>query len=359
MSKISSKAKKLAIVVFNLGGPDSLKSVKPFLFNLFNDKYIINLPVTLRFVVAWIISSIREKLAKEIYLKMGGKSTILEETQNQAKALKEYLNGKLKSEYEIFVCMRHWHPMIPEIIKKLENYSPDEIILLPLYPQFSTTTTASFIDNFSSLKKKSLVKNITCKTICCYPTDNSFIKAYAELVTNAINLFTNKSKNYIVLFSAHGLPHKIVKNGDPYQWQVNASVSSLIKTMDFKDFDYKITYQSRVGPLEWIGPNTEEEIKNAAKNGIDLIIVPISFVSEHSETLVELDIEYKNIADNYGILYHRVQTIRINNHFVKSLGDMIISFEEKEGDFILSSSFSKVCPDEFSKCPCKSTVGSR
>ena len=134
---------KTAIVLFNLGGPDSLKAVRPFLFNLFNDKNIITLPSFFRYFIAWFISSKREKTAIEIYSKMGGKSTILEETINQADALKLELRDKIKTEFEIFICMRHWHPMSEEVISKLENYKPDEIILVPLYPQFSTTTTNS------------------------------------------------------------------------------------------------------------------------------------------------------------------------------------------------------------------------
>jgi ferrochelatase len=351
MSKIS-KNKKVAIVFFNLGGPDSLNAVKPFLFNLFNDKYIITLPKIFRSIIAWIISSRREKIAREIYSQMGNKSTILEETQNQAKAVKEYLNDKVKFDYEIFTCMRHWHPMSLEVIKKIENYAPDELILLPLYPHFSTTTTGSSIEDFISEKEKTSLKNTKCKTICCYPTDSNFIRSHVDLIMNMTKEL-DRNKNYRILFSAHGLPKRVIKSGDPYQWQIESTVKHIIKNIPLQRIDYRITYQSKVGPLEWIGPNTEDEIELAAKQGLDLIIVPIAFVSEHSETKVELDIEYREIAEKYKISYKRVPTLSINKFFIKSLGEIIIKTTEKEEEFVASSEFTKICPDSFGKCPCK------
>lgn len=344
--------KKTAIVLFNLGGPDSLKAVKPFLFNLFNDKNIITLPSFFRYLLAWFISSRRENTAIDIYSKMGGKSTILEETLNQASALKSELTNKIKNEFDIFVCMRHWHPMSSEVISRLEVYKPDEIILVPLYPQFSTTTTASSIEEFTKIKNKSSVKDVVAKTICCYPQDDNFAKAYADLITNAIDKVKDKN-NYRILFSAHGLPKKIIDSGDPYQWQVESSVNAVIDQMPFEGFDYKITYQSRVGPLEWIGPSTEEEIESAVKQRKELVIVPIAFVSEHSETLVELDIEYKNIADKSGVNYIRVPTLSINKLFIKSLSEIILKAQDKEGEFLASSSLSRICPGNFTKCLCR------
>jgi ferrochelatase len=351
MSEASDNT-KTAIVLFNLGGPDSLKAVKPFLFNLFNDKNIITLPLVFRYFIAWFISSRREKTAIEIYSKMGGKSTILEETLNQADALKLELSDKIKTEFEIFICMRHWHPMSFEVISRLENYKPNEIILVPLYPQFSSTTTNSSIEEFTRIKNKSSIKDVTLKTICCYPQDDNFAKAHASLITEAIAKIVDKN-NYRILFSAHGLPKKIITGGDPYQWQIEASVNAVIDQMPFDGFDYKITYQSRVGPLEWIGPNTEDEIKLAVKQRKELVIVPIAFVSEHSETLVELDIEYKDYADKNGVNYIRVPTLSINNLFIKSLSEIILKAQEKDGEFLTSSSFSRICPTDFSKCPCK------
>jgi ferrochelatase len=352
MSKISENKKKSAVILFNLGGPDSLDAVKPFLFNLFNDKYIITLPSFLRYFIAKIISSRRTNTAKEIYQHMGGKSTILDETMRQADALKKALMYDADNEYEIFISMRHWHPMAKDVIKKIAQFSPDEIILLPLYPQLSTTTTISFLDHFQDLKKKSPIKNIPCKTICCYPTESNFINSHIKLLKNAIFEIKENGDNYRVLFSAHGLPKKIIANGDSYQYQVEASVERIINGLRANDLDYKITYQSRVGPLSWLEPNTEDEIELAGKEGVNLVIVPISFVSEHSETLVELDIEYKEIAHAYGIIYKRVPTLSIDDLFIKSLTQMVLNTKDKEGSFITSSEFEKICSKDFSKCIC-------
>lgn len=350
MSKII-KNKRIAIVLFNLGGPDNLTAVKPFLFNLFNDKYIITLPSFLRYMIAWLISSRREKTAQHIYSQMGGRSTILPETKKQADALTEYLKDKI-SDFKVFICMRHWHPMSDQVIKQIENYNPEEIILLSLYPQFSTTTTASSIEDFILKKDRSTVKEAACKTICCYPFDKDFAKAHAEKIIEEIEKLPEKS-NYRILFSAHGLPKKIIESGDPYQWQVERSVQAVIKEIPFEVKDHKVTYQSKVGPLEWIGPNTEDEIEDAAKQGIDLVIVPIAFVSEHSETLVELDIEYKEIADKYNIKYNRVATLGINQLFIQSLGEMVIKAEKNNGNILTSSDLVRICPDSFSQCQCK------
>ena len=350
MSK-ALKNKKAAIVLFNLGGPDSKSAVKPFLFNLFNDKYIITLPKFLRYLVAWLISSKREKTAQEIYAYLGDKSPILEETKAQADSLEKSLQNSLGVDYKVFICMRHWHPMSGKVVKEVVDYNPNEVILLPLYPQFSTTTTLSSIEDFSGKIQKKL-PNILYKTICCYPKDINFIQSHADLIAQALEKINNKD-NYRILFSAHGLPKKIIESGDPYQWQVENTVQSIIDQLPFSEIDYKISYQSRVGPLEWIGPNTEEEIEKAGKEEKELIIVPVAFVSEHSETLVELDIEYKAIADKYSINYVRVPTLSINNYFVESLKNMVTSANNSESSFLYSNEMKRICPTSYSKCPCK------
>ena len=239
----TTKNKKTAIILFNLGGPDSLAAVKPFLFNLFFDKKIITLPAIFRYFIAWIISARREKTAKEIYSYLGGKSPILQETKRQADALKQSLG----SGFEIFICMRHWHPMSAEVVVQLEQYSPDEVILLPLYPQFSTTTSASSIEDFTNKLDKSLLKNIDRKIIFCYSREENFIKAHAHLLSEAIEKISNppviasrkaaKQSSFRILFSAHGLPKKIIDSGDPYQWQVESTVNAIVSMFDGQELD--------------------------------------------------------------------------------------------------------------------------
>lgn len=356
MSEITKNRKKIAVVLFNLGGPDSLNTIKPFLFNLFNDKYIITLPSVLRFLVAKLISTRREKVAKAIYANTGGKSPILEETLAQKEALKQELIKNYDITFELFICMRHWHPMTAEVVKNIKNYEPNEIILLPLYPQFSTTTTASSFNEFAKNLSKELVDKIKLKTICCYPLNEGFIDSHVKLIKAKLSDKMDLS-NYRMLFSAHGLPEKIVKAGDPYQWQIEQTVFKIINKLQllpkFKKIDYKVTYQSRVGPLKWLEPNTEDEIKIAGKDNKSLIIVPVAFVSEHVETLVELDIEYKYIADEHNIDYVRVPTLSTNELFIKSLANMILNFSSRDYSCLSSSNFSRICPDIYSKCPCK------
>ena len=356
MSEITKNRKKIAVVLFNLGGPDSLNAIKPFLFNLFNDQYIITLPSVLRFLVAKLISTRREKVAKAIYANTGGKSPILEETLAQKEALKQELIKNSYITFELFICMRHWHPMTAEVVKNIKNYEPNEIILLPLYPQFSTTTTASSLNEFARNLSKELIDKTKLKTICCYPLDEGFIDSHVKLIEAKLSDKVDLS-NYRMLFSAHGLPEKIVKAGDPYQWQIEQTVFKIINKLQllpkFKKIDYKVTYQSRVGPLKWLEPNTEDEIKIAGKDNKSLIIVPVAFVSEHVETLVELDIEYKHIAAEHNIDYVRVPTLSTNELFIKSLANMILNFSSRDSSCLSSSNFSRICPDIYGKCPCK------
>ena len=356
MSETTKDKKKVAVVLFNLGGPDSLDAVKPFLFNLFNDKYIITLPAILRFFIAKLISSRREKFAKNIYANTGNKSPILEETILQKEALKKELIKNKNTNFEIFICMRHWHPMTEEVVKNIEKYDPDEIIMLPLYPQFSTTTTASSIEKFTKNLNKEFVNKIKVKTICCYPLDEDFINSHVKLIEEKLQNNSDLS-NFRMLFSAHGLPEKIIKAGDPYQWQIEQTVLKIIDKLKlnskFKNIDYKVTYQSRVGPLKWLDPNTEDEIKIAGSINKSLIIIPVAFVSEHVETLVELDIEYKKIADDCKIDYIRIPTLSTNELFIKSLAKMVLNFSQKDSSWLSSSNFDRICPDVYSKCPCK------
>lgn len=359
VARSKEKPKKVAVVLFNLGGPDSKEAVKPFLFNLFYDKYIIRLPVLFRYLVAKIISGRREKTAQEIYSHTGNKSPILEETTAQKLALEQKLKEIYKSQgldFSVHIAMRHWHPFAKQTISEINEYQADEVILLPLYPQFSTTTTLSSIEDFKD-KWKKYGKNtdkIKLSTVCCYPFNEKFIQAHIEQLKLKISSIKDKNK-YQILFSAHGLPKKIVDQGDPYQWQVEQTVDQIVVRLK-EDISYKITYQSRVGPLEWLKPDTEEEIKKAGKEGRSLILVPIAFVSEHVETLVELDIEYAKIAKEYGIDYIRVPTLSVSDIFIDSLVEIVKDTENRPDDKkekIYPYGGKRVCPDGFTDCPCK------
>ena len=334
---------KKAVILFNLGGPDNLESVEPFLFNLFNDPAIISLPTIFRYPLAKFISKKRTPVAKAIYAEMGGKSPILEETQFQAEAIEKILQNE-KDEYKCFIVMRCWNPRAKETIKRVKEFNPDQAILLPLYPQFSNATSGSSIQEWHDVcKTEKLI--LETKIVCCYPTESDFILSYANLIKEKIDL--NKLNEITLIFSAHGLPENKIKQGDPYQWQVEQSVKELVKKLSIKNLNYILSYQSRVGPLKWIGPSTEKIIKNEAKKQKIIIVVPVAFVSEHSETLVELDIEYKKLAeDNGSKKYIRVPAVTINQDFINSLKSSIIKASNGEK---FTSSIR--CPEKFKKCP--------
>lgn len=316
---------KRAVILFNLGGPNNLEAVEPFLFNLFYDKNIISLPNPLRFFIAKLISRKRAPIAKEIYEKIGGKSPILEETVKQAEELEKELNGRGEDCYKIFISMRYWHPFSYETILKVKEFTPDDIILLPLYPQYSTTTSKSSIEDWLKAAKKEQLSLIT-KIVENYHNEDEFIKAHINQIKPYYEEARKKTDKLRILFSAHGLPEKVIKAGDPYQKQVEETAQEVVNGLKIADLDWVVCYQSRVGPLKWIGPSTEDEIKRAGMDRYSIIIVPIAFVSEHSETLVELDMEYAELAKENGVdVYIRVPALGCNANFIKSLANCVIS----------------------------------
>ena len=334
---------KKAVILFNLGGPDSLDAVEPFLFNLFNDPAIISLPGIFRYPLAKLISKRRAPIARGIYEEMGGKSPILQETKMQALAIEKSLE-KEKDHYRCFIVMRCWHPRAEDVIKKVREFNPEQIILLPLYPQYSDATSGSSIKEWLDVCKKEDFK-IETKIICCYPTEKDFILSYANLIKAKINI--KNLTETILIFSAHGLPENKIKQGDPYQWQVEQTVNELFKKLSIKNLNYILSYQSRVGPLKWIGPSTDTVIKEQAQKNKILIVVPVAFVSEHSETLVELDIEYKKLAiENGSKDYLRVPAVTVNKDFINSLRLSILS--ASNGNRFMSSI---KCLEKFKKCP--------
>ena len=339
---------KKAIILFNLGGPDKLENVEPFLFNLFNDPAILDLPTFLRYPLAKLISNRRAPVAKKIYAELGGSSPILKLTKEQSDALEIKLNQtQEKDEYKCFIIMRCWNPRAKDVIKDVQLYGPDEVVLMPLYPQYSAATSGSSIKEWKDVCKKNNY-HVKTSTICCYPTDQNFINAHTKEIAKKIK----DLKNYKLIFSAHGLPEKNIKKGDPYQWQVEQSVKKIVESLNDENLDWILSYQSRVGPLKWIGPSTETIIIENSKIGKHIVLVPIAFVSEHSETLVELDIEYKEIADANGCKnYTRVPALGINEDFIKAMSELII----KKNEYKINEDLypPKIqCPSNFKKCPC-------
>ena len=339
---------KIAVVMFNLGGPDRPESVVPFLFNLFNDPAIIGLPWPLRPLLAKLISSRRGPVARGIYAEIGGGSPLLELTRQQAASLERELAGD--GEVRVFVSMRYWQPLSDETAREVKAFAPDEIVLLPLYPQYSTTTTESSLRDWKRAAKAAGL-DVPTRAVCCYPTEPGFIAAEVELIRAALEKVAVYGRPR-VLFSAHGLPKRVIERGDPYAWQVAQSAAAIVKGIDEPDLDWVVCYQSRVGPLEWIGPSTEAEVDRAAQDGVPVVVVPIAFVSEHSETLVELDIEYRKLAEGRGIrAYERVPAVATHSRFIAGLADLVRAVR-KDGRPVISQQGGRLCPAERGRCGC-------
>lgn len=353
--------KKTAVILFNLGGPTNSEEVRPFLFNLFNDKAIIGLPQPLRFLLAKLISGRREKKAQKIYSLIGGKSPLLDLTMLQADSLEKELS--FFGEFKVFVVMRYNKPFAVDVVKNVLDYNPKETILLPLYPQFSTTTTESSIKDWTSKFFKECQKRqqeIKMKVICCYPNDADFVKSHSLLIKQTLMQNDNPEIAKIrLLFSAHGLPQKVINAGDPYVFQVELTSQEVVKNLaqvlavDQEKIDFEVCYQSKVGPLEWTKPSLETSLKKAILDDKIPVIIPIAFVSEHSETLVELDIEYKEMAQHMGAKsYIRVPALNSDGNFVKSLTEICKTVaRDQVNSCFTGKQKDRICPKKWQKCP--------
>jgi protoporphyrin/coproporphyrin ferrochelatase len=340
--------RKTAIVLFNLGGPDSPAAVRPFLFNLFNDPAIITLPGPLRWMLAQFISRKRAPVAQAIYAELGGASPLLAETETQAKALEAALADDRDNEYRVFTAMRYWHPMSDETAGDVAEWGAEHVVLLPLYPQFSTTTTESSIRDWSRAVA-AIGYKVPTAVMCCYPVQPDYVAAQARLLRAELRQTPGPVK---VLFSAHGLPVKFIEGGDPYQWQIEQGAEAIAKESGLGATDYRVCYQSRVGRLEWLGPSLDQALTEAARHSANVVVMPISFVSEHSETLVELDIEYKEIAANLGIgHYRRVRTLTADAGYITALKKLVLQAATKKG--LCPPDDKRYCPAKFGRCLCK------
>jgi len=343
---------KAAVVLMNLGGPLKKEDVRPFLTNFFMDKNIIAAPYPLRWMIARYIAKTRSQgAAKTAYAALNYKSPLLENTKVQAEALQTALHDK-GIQAKTFISMRYWHPLAKQVVQELEEYAPDKLILLPLYPQFSTTTTGSSLEDFwqevqaaDGTLHARWNDEMKVGTIGCYPLLEGFIKASADNIRKALEKAPAGTR---VLLSAHGLPEKIINGGDPYQMQCEKSAAAIAAAAGLQDGAWEICYQSRVGPLKWIGPSTEEALHKAAHDKVPgVIIYPHAFVSEHVETLVEIDMEYRIKAGEMGIPYFdRVPTVSTHPLFINGLAEAVEAT-------INGQALPKICGNDFRRCGCK------
>ena len=307
-----------AVVLMNLGGPDSLEAVRPFLYNLFSDPAIIGLPTPLRQILARLIAWRRSAVAGEMYAHLGGASPLLANTEAQARALETELGDG----YRCFIAMRYWRPLTAATVEAVKAWEPDEIVCLPLYPQYSTTTTGSSLAAWRREAARQRLDRPT-RMIRSYPVAAGFIAALAGETAKTLAA-AGSNERVRLLLSAHGLPLKIVRAGDPYPAGIAQTAQAVVAALAVPDLDWRVCYQSRVGPLAWLGPAVDEEIRQAGNERVALVVAPISFVSEHSETLVELDRDYRRVAERCGVpAYRRVKTVGTDPQFIAALADLV------------------------------------
>ncbi|NLH61398.1 MAG: ferrochelatase [Ignavibacteriales bacterium] len=312
---------KTAVVLFNLGGPDSVDAVQPFLENLFNDPDIFKLPFQKR--LAKFISRKRAPKVIEEYKLIGGKSPIGDWTELQRKRLEDLL--RLKSvNADVFVAMRYWHPLTEETVKKVESGGYDKVILLPLYPHYSISTTGSSFNEWKRFYRGDTTKLVYVNS---YFKDELYLKAVNEKIEEGLKKFPEKIKGEVnLVFSAHGTPKSYIKKGDPYLCEIMVSVEEIMKLRN-NDLPHHLCFQSKVGPMKWLEPSTDSMIEKLASEGRKhLLIIPISFVSDHVETLFELDIEYRHIADEHKIENYIVMPgLNDSKIFADSLANQVIN----------------------------------
>jgi protoheme ferro-lyase len=428
------RPRRLAVVLFNLGGPDCPEAIKPFLLNLFRDPAILRVPFFVRPLLARIIAGARVKPATENYTILGGKSPLLELTQEQAAALEQALAGP-ELEVKCFIAMRYWHPFSLEAAKAVRDWGADEVFLLPLYPHFSTTTTGSSLTAWrEAAARVGLARPVT--TLCCWFGDEAYVAATAAMVRRSLDealkteaLKTEALKSGALktgsprtdasgtdasatdasgtdasgtgatksgalksglremgasgsdapalggphvaapmaggapvrlLFSAHGLPETIIAKGDPYQFQIETTVQAVVDVMQAgmapgaAPLDWQVCYQSRATPQKWLDPSTEVAIEEAARDKRAVLVVPIAFVSEHSETLVELDVEYRELAEKMGVPgYYRSPAQNADPGFIAAVAKAIGKARDR-GVGLCSFMGERACPANHVDCPLRS-----
>ncbi len=315
---------KKGALLINLGGPDSLEAVKPFLYNLFSDRDIIRLgPAFLQKPIARLISILRAPKTRKAYGLIGGASPLNKITSEQTSLVRERLENA-GSGISVYYAMRYWHPFIEEVIESITLDGITYLVVICLYPQFSLATTGSSLRHFERVIKG---KGIYYKTVRSWAGHPEYIYAIKENLKRA--LIGIQDRNVEILFSAHGLPISFIERGDPYVDEINRTISKVIEGIDIK---WHLSFQSRSGPVRWLTPSTEEKIHEiAGKNIKNILIVPVSFISDHVETLYEIDIHFKEIAGQLGINLIRMESLNTNPHLINAIADIILKNSGEDG----------------------------
>ncbi|MBE9101928.1 ferrochelatase [Vacuolonema iberomarrocanum] len=317
---------RVGVLLLNLGGPEKLEDVRPFLYNLFADPEIIRLPITwLQKPLAWFIATTRSSKSQENYRQIGGGSPLRRITEEQAEALQTDLHQR-GQDAKVYIGMRYWYPFTEEAIAAIKRDNVEQLVILPLYPQFSISTSGSSFRLLQNLwRDYPNLQPADHTVIASWYKRPGYLQAMADLIQRELTQYEDPDSVHI-FFSAHGVPLSYVEEaGDPYQQEIEECTELIMRTVN-RPNKYTLAYQSRVGPVEWLRPYTEDAIADLAERGIErLLVVPISFVSEHIETLQEIDIEYREIAEEAGIHdFHRVPALNTHPVFISELSEIVI-----------------------------------
>jgi len=329
----------IAVLLLNLGGPDSLRAVRPFLYNLFSDRKIIRLgPSFLQKPLAWLISSLRSKKTEKMYRLIGGRSPIFDITTRQAESLERTLNSSLTTEsplaFRVYVGMRYWHPLIEEVVPEIYKDGIKKLVTISMYPHYSAATTGSSISRVTEVFSGYPIEVSYITSWFDHPL---YIEALIDVIKKGLASFTtnsdlgtrNSELKIPVLFSAHNLPESLIRDGDPYVNQIQATIGEITKKLNIK---YHLSYQSKSGPVKWLEPSTEDMVKRFAELGYKkILLVPISFVSDHIETLFEIDVLYKNMAEKLGMVLKRTNSLNTHPLFIEALQDLVVKRLKEEG----------------------------
>lgn len=316
---------RVGVLLLNLGGPEQLDDVRPFLYNLFSDPEIIRLPFRwLQKPLAWFIATSRAKTSQENYRQIGGGSPLRRITEEQARALQEDLRSR-GLDATVYIGMRYWNPFTEEAIADIKRDGIEELVVLPLYPQFSISTSGSSFRLLEDLwNADPELQRIKYSVIPSWYDRPGYIESMADLLAQELEHCINP-ETATIFFSAHGVPVSYVQEaGDPYQTEIENCTTLIMKALN-RPNPHVLAYQSRVGPVEWLQPYTEEKLEDLGKQGVkELVVVPISFISEHIETLQEIDMEYREVALEAGIeQFRRVPALNTYPKFIHDLGDMV------------------------------------
>ena len=320
---------RVGVLLLNLGGPERIQDVKPFLYNLFSDPEIIRLPVAaMQKPFAWLISSLRSSKSQQAYRSIGGGSPLRRITKQQAQELQTSLRQK-GVDATSYVAMRYWHPFTESAVADLKADGVDQVVVLPLYPHFSISTSGSSFRELQRLRNTDpAFSRLPIRCIRSWYDHPGYIQALANLIAREILACEDPATAHI-FFSAHGVPKSYVEDaGDPYQLEIVACSKLILEQLRQQlghSNPFTLAYQSRVGPVEWLKPYTEDALQELGEQGVkDLVVVPISFVSEHIETLEEIDIDYRELATAAGVKnFRRVPALDTDPAFIAALTDLV------------------------------------